>query len=780
MSLRKLLFILLAAASVCSCAEKETGNEPQTPTPENLSLKAYTESLTKTAIGEDYLSVLWGKGDKVSILAGGQNVLYTVDAAGNASSLSSQTPLTEDVEELWGVFPYSENQEVGDDASVIVTVPSVQQIDAPGMNAEANVAVARLAAVEKGKVNEVDFYNVCAYLSFDIADAERVSECTIYSEPSSSLAGSVKVKMDAEGLPYIDEVLEGMGQITVSSRFPFDGKYLVPVLPCSVPSVYYMDVKYSDETVAEKVYCTDGEVILRRGKVTAIAGKPVEDAPENPTLSLSKAYWSDAHVSWILPKNTSSVTVYLDGQQIGTSTSDENSYHLTGLGAGTEHVVKIEATVGDEQLVSNEVKFTTGAITQLTKNVSPTSVAVAIENRAGVLKYNAETKITGPSIYVELYKGDDRTAPVYATYVLDKEKISMGHPFFNSLVVSNSKTWAEDYPLNLAFGALEAGTDYWFRVRSAEDYTYSTYTANKYEMKTNSSKGVSEWSEFVRLSTQPSHEATSDEALFQGFDDCSMEHDFINCAVGIMPAFGGGSVTEAASTAGGKYPAMFAGWTNGWCFYGLRTNMKMTDIFNCGWLGQMTTAGEYKYYTVENITGKPCIAPAFAASVTADSRIGSMRTTMSFKGFTGWNFTNACYPHEGYMAMGSYYDGSDAVASRKAAIMTPALSDPLTDEETDVVLTFRALAVQGRTGVLGVYKHNGTKGAANWSEVTSVNIKNSNGVTENSSEWSAMNDTHKWYDYSVEFKMKKGDALGFGTDGNACICIDDICVKIKK
>ena len=64
--------------------------------------------------------------------------------------------------------------------------------------------------------------------------------------------------------------------------------------------------------------------------------------------------------------------------------------------------------------------------------------------------------------------------------------------------------------------------------------------------------------------------------------------------------------------------------------------------------------------------------------------------------------------------------------------------------------------------------------------MTEIKIANSNGnIDENAAEWNGLSDTHKWYEYSFDIDLLSGDLVGFVTDSESCICIDDIKIVLK-
>lgn len=777
----KILYAVAAALLCCSCAkEKETPAEPGTEG-EAAVFTAFAEALTKTAISDDFLSVVWSKGDGISIIAGGENRLFTADKDGVSSPLSSGSMVETGTQGIWGAYPYSEGYAVSDDGKALTaTVGSALKFKGPGLADGSNISVAYLPEAS-GNGNELDFYNVASYVLVDIPDSERIVEFTLRAEPEAVLAGTVKIVMEKDGTPSVAEVSDGQTKVTASSGYPFDGKYLIPVVPQLSAATYMIDVKRVDGTEESGWCISDGEVILRRNRKTTLVKQEPEPVTA-PEISVTNAFWSDAVLSIILPSGAENAKAVLDGSEAGDVTG--NTFRLTGLDCGTEYRVKVTASVKGKTLESNEVTFTTGDIRQLIRNVSPTSVAVGIENRAGALSGNYK-----PCLYVQLFESEDVSGtPKYEAFVRDNEVLSEGHPFYRSFVAGSGTTYP---PFNLAFGGLEPEKDYWFRVKSVKSETYTTYRAASLsgeERTMESQNGDSEYSKPFKLTTASMHTPGTEEVLFEGFDDCFFSADFINCAVGLMPAIRTKAEKYNPSTT--LTPSDWDAWTGPWCFHGLRTGLNGTSTTAFNWWTKQTgdtditfdgTPARAVKYWVTTADGT-LLAPASVAG----EKLGPVKKDKGFeslcKNNSQWFMTGNTSVGEGYVVLSRLYGADDKQNAAPGGIFTPSLNSALlnTKEKTNCTISFKALAVQGVSGRIKVLRLDRSANHRNatsdlWEEIAEIKIANSNGnVDENAAEWSAQNETHKWYSYSCEAGLLNGDLIGFTSDNGACVCIDDI------
>ena len=801
--MRNFSFLLCTVLLLTSCTEEPSENNNDSAGKDEVKLVAYVDDNA-----DEEPVVLWERGDTVSLLTGNQSYLFRADSDGYETKLTSLSVLPESVPSGWFVYPYSAECSMNSDGSISIAVPDGQTLDVAGMGS-GNLSIGYWS--ELSEEMTVDFYNQCSYISFEIPRYQWVSECTIYSEPASVLAGTVRIVLDDEGVPCVSEVIDGVDRVVATAKYPFDGECIVPVLPGNQQVTIYVDVECEDGTIREKAFCSVNKVLLSSNRLYILVENELQDPgqtpepdpepepenPEYPVLSADKVFWSDAHLSWVYAGTVDSYRIYLNENLAGEVSGDISSFHLTGLSNGTAYYVKVVAVYGAEEKVSEEIEITTGAISQLTKNVSPTSVAVNIENRAGALSGNYK-----PCLYVQLFESEDASAnPKYEMFVRDNEVQTEGHPFYKSLVAGSGTTYP---PFNLAFGGLEAGKDYWFRVKSVASEKYNTYRGSSIlgeEREMTSANGDSEYSQLFKLSTSPAHVAAENEVYYEGFDDFCFGPDFVNCAVGQMPAFKTYAQSNTAAVTLNKN--VWVSWAEAdkpWCFHGLRTGYSNNQMNGAGLISIQSdgdtditfdgvSARAVKYWVLVPEGSKKVLA---APKALTGARIGTFKAP-STSGFATL-LNNTCFMTEdsyvgsGHAILGNYYTTSDAVnSSSKRAGYAVQINSSLLSTSTakQCVITFKALAVQGCSGELTVIQLDRAANHRNattdlWQTVATIDIANSNGNTdEAATSWSGTSDTHKWYEYTCEVNLKSGDLICFATDGQSCICLDEITIKTK-
>ena len=225
------------------------------------------------------------------------------------------------------------------------------------------------------------------------------------------------------------------------------------------------------------------------------------------------------------------------------------------------HTVAVAKVVDGAPVLASKseaVSFTTADVYQMTQNTGTKFVTagwddVSIPNGTKYEngKWNVITKLD------DKYglKGHQRRG--YQVQLLAADKTTViydlipfcGHEAFTAPYSDSS--WLGKVngtniiiPTALAFGYLEPGKDYYFRVKTLDeavvlDETNGNYNPNgadqPYPYTLISERGGCAWSELVKLSTDAAHVASENEILYQGFDDIMVHSDYVNWAPAVVP-----------------------------------------------------------------------------------------------------------------------------------------------------------------------------------------------------------------------------------------------------
>lgn len=308
--------------------------------------------------------------------------------------------------------------------------------------------------------------------------------------------------------------------------------------------------------------------------------------------------------------------------------------------------------------------FKTGNITVLTRNPSPCHLAFEWDDVAGNANWTFDTDIDPATrtYKIELAKDAAFTDVVYSFYSVNnwaRDKSSGLYTYHANNWVGQSGSAtdaAKPYAnanTNIVFSQLEPSTTYWVRVRNAAGESVADAIAgdgSQIEMKARNGKSV--WSVPVSATTQPAHVSSSEELLFQGFDDHAIQCDHINNASGMSPA--GTGVSTSSTTSEYIYP-----WVKeDWGAFAPHSSVRY-DNLGVSAEGAFPGNGETKL-------------EGLAVYRMETDKIPSMK---------GWFCSKACYPCQGALKLG----GS---AGQKNYIVTPPFTELQT--ETQAVISCSA------------------------------------------------------------------------------------------
>lgn len=220
--MRQLTYLLIAAVGLslaASCAlnqleEPVQGGEQIVFT----ATVAQSGTGTRTQIAGDGPDIYWSPKDRIKILKedwGWTTAVSDNEEPSQIAKFSVSIPvsagaLTEG-NEIWALYPYQEDVYFNfDGQSAMMKMPSFQTAVAGTFDPRALLSVARTTT------RQFSFYNVCGGLKFcvtrgnfpdgDVNESERIEYVELRSNDGTPLAGTATVRMDGDGIPYVDAV----------------------------------------------------------------------------------------------------------------------------------------------------------------------------------------------------------------------------------------------------------------------------------------------------------------------------------------------------------------------------------------------------------------------------------------------------------------------------------------------------------------------------------------------------------------------------------------------
>ena len=167
---------------------------------------------TKTELQDDN-SIVWTEGDAISLFAAERLKtglkLVSTHTGKTTETIFKGKDIPNESGPYWAVYPYEKNA-MCDGHSITTILPS-KQIAKIGSFAD------RLfISVAKSESNVMTFYNVCGGIKFSVKH-EGISELFLTNNDGGSIAGTLNIAMDSNGLPKINSITDGKSQIRVSA-----------------------------------------------------------------------------------------------------------------------------------------------------------------------------------------------------------------------------------------------------------------------------------------------------------------------------------------------------------------------------------------------------------------------------------------------------------------------------------------------------------------------------------------------------------------------------------
>ena len=295
--------------------------------------------------------------------------------------------------------------------------------------------------------------------------------------------------------------------------------------------------------------------------------------PERPMVIAEVwPFFVDARVVFAKNEGVEKYAFYIDGATDPVIVDAEDLGEKTGALIGGQfahkstHTVAVAKVVDGEPVAASksaEVSFTTADIYQLTTNTGTKFVTVgwddvSIKNGPKYLdgKWTTVNSVDYPELdargrklhqrrgYQVQLLASDKTTVVYDMIPFDGHSIHQ-NAFYDSNTLGKIGGNNILTPTAMAFGHLEPGKDYYFRVKTLDgvvniDFEKGNYIAEgnadkPYPYPLSSERGGCGWSDLIKLSTDPVHTPSDNEIFHEGFDDIMISFDYVNWAVGVVP-----------------------------------------------------------------------------------------------------------------------------------------------------------------------------------------------------------------------------------------------------
>lgn len=420
--------------------------------------------------------------------------------------------------------------------------------------------------------------------------------------------------------------------------------------------------------------------------------------------------------------------VYKNGTKLDAvlvSTSDTNTVYRVdaNLGLDADFAFEVKGVAaGYEPSEPVAVSGKTAKMWQNTDNVGPTTLSVSWTD---LIPGGSNDK---RAYAVQVATDEAMSNLVYDIYCRDGQGASGVTSFAATSWYGKSGGSNLTAPTGITVGQLKAATTYYFRVKTV---ALGDVKTNGVSM--NFPMGASEWSPVFSCKTEPAHVADAKEVIFQGFDDITMQMDFINYTAGTTPLISSKKEVEN--------PHNFVD-ADHWCVYpGTTSHLLGTWGYN---QKAPFVNGEEKY--------------------TADSP-GNYVGTAKAGSLEGWHMSDSISPHQGYIKIGA---GSETYNYISTPVLNSAL---LAAGGTPCTFSFKACSVVTDEPVIGIeVGHAGT-----FTEVKEIKLPVSCTSFTDGSNYLY---DGKWTTYTADVTLAPGDNVIIRCKSKRFL-IDDIQIVVK-
>ena len=252
MNSRYLLLVCLLSIVSCAIDQPVTQSEPQA-VPITISM----ESLTKTHL--DGKSIIWDKGDQVSVFDGVANNQFVTEAEGpNVDFNGIAVPGGE----ITVLYPYNPDASISN-SQIYTTIPVNQKATVGTFAPQANIS----ACIAQGTGTNLSarMCNVGCYLKFVVEDINSgIRRVEVIGRAGESLAGPISISFES-GLPLVTPDERGIAVVISNNGKTFDpGIYYLVMAPCLLSDGLKVTLDFDDEK-SQIYHLTGVHELVRNG-----------------------------------------------------------------------------------------------------------------------------------------------------------------------------------------------------------------------------------------------------------------------------------------------------------------------------------------------------------------------------------------------------------------------------------------------------------------------------------------------------------------------------------
>lgn len=505
---------------------------------------------TRASLDSDTGAFSWQSGDQISVLATDEKFHTFTLASGAGEHYAEFTGNIPEDAVVTSVAVYPAIVEDGT-VNTIYVDGTLNYILPEEFDYEEECTNVPMVAVFDEGASDMEFRQIGGVMRFSVKNMPAEASFNVTMN-NKVITGAYSFDTENLGTESISAA-EGQSAVSISYSAAEDGADVVFNLP--VPTGTYNDFNVTIKDAAgNSLFSKDytAENTVNRSTLLIMSELILPGYPM--TINEVWPFFVDARVLFTPSAGADAYALYVDDATEPTVIVD-NADGLDRALFGGDFALNSTHSIAVAKVVDGNVvegtksatkEFTTGNIWQNTENVGTRFVSVGWTNVA-TSENNAVHKEKG--YYVELFAANDHNStPIHSMIAFCGQTETFQNCFSNSSWIGKSATDNFDHanvpmPTALSFGFLEPNTSYWFRVRTLDgEYNMDVSRGNMdplisspYILK--SERGGCAFSPLFKLTTEAEHVAEANEVFYEGFDDLTLNSDFMNMCPGVVPMF---------------------------------------------------------------------------------------------------------------------------------------------------------------------------------------------------------------------------------------------------
>lgn len=228
-----------------------------------------TTSDSKTVVDSETGAMSWKPGNAISLFYGNKNLKFTSKETEISKTATFVGKIPDDIknnadERILALYPYNESAAC-DGHTIVTTFPHIQKPEENTFSDDLFISVSQANVSSEN----LCFHNLCSGVRFRF-QKEGVNKVIFRGNDSEAIAGEVRIAIDDNGNPIIDEFLNPQQEIVLECEGGFkpDVWYYIVTLPVSFPHGYTFTLFSS--ALKTQTISSSGVSTLKRSRVSSI------------------------------------------------------------------------------------------------------------------------------------------------------------------------------------------------------------------------------------------------------------------------------------------------------------------------------------------------------------------------------------------------------------------------------------------------------------------------------------------------------------------------------